>query len=79
MLFHQKEEHQWVSSMQEKATTEYQVLEVNASIYSFVQDTDFEYVNQNIEINNTYYHIFKKRIKTTSCTCIIYQISIKTK
>ncbi len=42
MLFHQKEEHQWVSSMQEKATTEYQVLEVNASIYSFVQDTDFE-------------------------------------
>ena len=32
--------------MQEKATTEYQVLEVNASIYSFVQDTDFEYVNQ---------------------------------
>ena len=53
MLFHQKEEHQWVSSMQEKATTEYQVLEVNASIYSFVQDTDFEYVNQNIEINNT--------------------------
>ena len=63
LLFHQKEEHQWVSSMQEKATTEYQVLEVNASIYSFVQDTDFEYVNQNIEINNTYYHVFKKRIK----------------
>ena len=63
LLFHLKEEHQWVSSMQEKATTEYQVLEVNASIYSFVQDTDFEYVNQNIEINNTYYHVFKKRIK----------------
>lgn len=63
LLFHQKEEHQWVSSMQEKATSEYQVLEVNASIYSFVQDTDFEYVNQNIEINNTFYHVFKKRIK----------------
>jgi hypothetical protein len=32
-------------------------------LYSFVEDTDFEYVNENVIIDNKSYHIFKKRIQ----------------
>lgn len=63
LVFNQQEEQNWVEAMQEKATSEYKVLQLNASIYTFVQDTDFEYVNENVEINNKFYHIFKKRIQ----------------
>jgi hypothetical protein len=32
----------------------------NASLYSFVPDTEFEYVNENVVIDNKSYHIFKE-------------------
>jgi len=63
LLFHQQEEQNWVETMKEKTTSEYKVLQLNASIYTFTEDTDFEYVNENVEINNKFYHVFKKRIQ----------------
>lgn len=63
LLHHQQEEQKWVATMEDREPSEYKVIKMNASVYSFVQDTDFEYVNQNVEINNKFYHIFKKRIQ----------------
>ena len=58
-----QEEQSWVSSMEKIHDSEFQILKLNASLYSFVEDTDFEYVNKNVVVNNKTYHIFKKRIK----------------
>lgn len=63
LLYHQQEEQKWVTAMETLNHSNYKILKLNASIYTFIEDTDFEYVNQNIEINNKFYHIFKKRIQ----------------
>ncbi|MGL2992762.1 hypothetical protein [Flavobacterium sp. TSSA_36] len=63
LLFHQQEEQQWVARMEHKEPSTYKILQMNASIYTFVEDTDFEYVNENITLKNKHYHIFKKRIQ----------------
>lgn len=62
-MFAYQKEQTWVSSMEKIPSSEFQVLRLNASVYSFVEDTDFEYVNENVIINNKSYHIFKKRIQ----------------
>ena len=63
LIFAYHKEQAWVSSVEKRHDSEFQILKLNASLYSFVEDTDFEYVNQNVVVNNKSYHIFKKRIK----------------
>jgi hypothetical protein len=63
LMFSYQEEQAWVSAMEKSPDLEYQVIELNASLYSFVEDTEFEYVNENVVIENKSYHIFKKRIQ----------------
>ncbi|SDW02985.1 hypothetical protein SAMN05444338_101113 [Flavobacterium degerlachei] len=63
LMFAYQEEQAWVSVMEKTPDLEFQVIELNASLYSFVEDTDFEYVNENVIIENKSYHIFKKRIQ----------------
>ena len=62
-MFAYQKEQTWVSSMEKIPSSEFQILRLNASVYSFVEDTDFEYVNENVIIKNKSYHIFKKRIQ----------------
>lgn len=62
-MFAYQEEQAWVSSMEKKHDSEFQVIKLNATLYSFIEDTDFEYVNEDVVINNKSYHIFKKRIQ----------------
>lgn len=62
-MFAYQEEQAWVSSMEKKHDSEFQVIQLNATLYSFIEDTDFEYVNEDVVINNKSYHIFKKRIQ----------------
>lgn len=62
-MFAYQKEQTWVSSMEKIPSAEFQILRLNASVYSFIEDTDFEYVNQNVIIKNKSYHIFKKRIQ----------------
>ncbi|MBG6110862.1 hypothetical protein H4V97_002115 [Flavobacterium sp. CG_23.5] len=62
-MFAYQKEQTWVSNMEKMPSSELQVIQLNASLYSFVEDTDFEYVNENVIINNKSYHIFKKRIQ----------------
>ncbi|SHG64582.1 hypothetical protein SAMN05444372_10874 [Flavobacterium micromati] len=63
LIFAYHEEQAWVLSMEKRHDSEFQIIKLNASLYSFVEDTDFEYVNENVVINNKSYHIFKKRIR----------------
>ena len=62
-MFAYQKEQTWVSSMEKIPSSELQVIQLNASLYSFIEDTDFEYVNENVIIKNKSYHIFKKRIQ----------------
>ena len=63
LMFAYQEEQAWVSSMEKIPCSEFQVIQLNATLYSFIEDTDFEYVNEDVIINNKSYHIFKKRIQ----------------
>jgi hypothetical protein len=63
LMFAYQEEQAWVSAMEKKQDSEFQVIQLNATLYSFIEDTDFEYVNEDVIINNKSYHIFKKRIQ----------------
>lgn len=63
LMFAQQQEQAWVASMEKNDTSAFKVIHLNASLYSFIEDTDFEYVNENVTIHNKTYHVFKKRIQ----------------
>lgn len=63
LLFTLQKEHSWVIAMQNIPDSEFKVIKINATLYSFTEDTEMEYVNENISINNKIYHIFKRKIQ----------------
>ena len=63
LMFTQHNEQAWVSDIENTPDSAFKVIELNATLYSFIEDTDFEYVNENVIIENKSYHIFKKRIQ----------------
>jgi hypothetical protein len=50
-LLSYQEEQAWVSSMEKKPDPEFQVIKLNATLYPFIEDTDFEYVDEDVVIN----------------------------
>jgi hypothetical protein len=48
-MFAQQDEQAWVSTI-ENTQTQSEGDRTNASLYSFVPDTEFEYVNENVVI-----------------------------
>lgn len=63
LMFAYKEQQAWVARMEKTTTDDFLVMKLNASLYSFVDDTDFEDVNEDVIINSKSYHIFKKQVK----------------
>jgi hypothetical protein len=63
LLVSLEKEQAWVSAVQKSTNQNFKVIKLNASVYSFMDDTDFEFVNENVVINKNVYHVFKKRIK----------------
>lgn len=63
LMFVSQKEQTWVSRMEKTPAPQFQVIQMSASLYTFVEDTDFEYVNENVIIKNKSYHVFKKRIQ----------------
>lgn len=61
LLFSFQKEQKWVYAMQK--TSNFKILKLNASIYTFVDDADFENINENITIKHKIYHVFKKKIQ----------------
>ncbi len=62
MMSYQKEQS-WIQAMQNAPDSEFKVIKLNATLYTFIEDSEMEQVNENIVINNKVYHIFKKSIK----------------
>jgi len=58
-----KEEQSWVSMMQKIPDAEFKIIRLNTTIYTSIEDSDFEYLNEDMVIENKVYHIFKKRIQ----------------
>ena len=63
LMFAYQEQQAWVARMEKTSHTDFRVMRLNASLYSFVDDTEFEEVNEDVIINNKSYHIFKKQVK----------------
>jgi hypothetical protein len=63
LLFAYQQEQAWITSMEKAPRSELHVIQLNATLYSFIEDTDFESVNEDVVIDNKNYHIFKKRIQ----------------
>jgi hypothetical protein len=63
MLYAYKKEQSWINTMKHIPDSKFEVIKVNASLYSFIEDREMEFVNENVVINHKTYHIFKKQIK----------------
>jgi hypothetical protein len=63
LMFAYQEQQAWVARMEKTIHTDFRVMRLNASLYSFADDTEFEEVNEDVIINNKSYHIFKKQVK----------------
>ena len=57
------QENAWVVAMQNSPDSQFKVIKLNATLYSFIDDTEMEYVNENMTIHNKVYHIFKRKIQ----------------
>jgi hypothetical protein len=63
LLFTLEKEQSWVVAKQNIPDSEFKVIKLNATLYTFTEDTEMEYVNENMTINNKVYHIFKRKIQ----------------
>lgn len=63
LMFAYQEQQAWVARMEKTSRTDFRVIRLNASLYSFADDTEMEEVNEDVMIKNKSYHIFKKQIK----------------
>jgi hypothetical protein len=61
LMYAFEKEQTWVHAKQNIPESEFRVIRLNATLYSFKEDTEMEYVNENITIKNVTYHIFKKK------------------
>ncbi len=52
-----------VMSLQNLPESAFQVIKFNVALYTSVENTDFEYVNQELTLENKTYNIVKKRIQ----------------
>ena len=52
----------WRQDIEQSSHSVYKTMSFNASVYTFVDDTEVEIVHQNIEINNNIYFVFSKQI-----------------
>lgn len=62
MVVYQKEQS-WIQQMQNAPDSEFKVIKLNATLYTFIEDSEIEQVNENVVIEGKTYHIFKKSIK----------------
>ena len=71
----QEKENNWVAKIEKKEVQVFKIIKFNASVYSFMDDTELETVNQNIEIDHKIYYVFQKQIKNN--VLILYYLPNK--
>ena len=75
LYFMQEKENNWVAKIEKKEVQVFKIIKFNASVYSFMDDTELETVNQNIEIDHKIYYVFQKQIKNN--VLILYYLPNK--
>lgn len=70
-----RKEQDWITSMKNVPDHAFNVIKLNASIYSFSEDSEMEYVNNNVSVGGKNYHVFKRKIKDN----ILYIYYLKNK
>lgn len=75
LYFSKEKENKWVAHIENQHIQNFEIIKFNASIYSFMDDTDLETVNKNIEIDHKIYFVFKKQIKNN--VLILYYLPHK--
>jgi type II secretory ATPase GspE/PulE/Tfp pilus assembly ATPase PilB-like protein len=63
LLFAYEREQARVMALQDMPESAFQVLKFNLAIYTSVQNTDFEYVNEELLVEGKTYNIVKKRVQ----------------
>ena len=63
MLYNFDKQQKWAAEVSETSQSKFHIIKLNASLYSFVEDSDFEQVNQDVIVGEKSFHVFKKRIK----------------
>jgi hypothetical protein len=62
-MFADQKEQTWVAAMEKSEDSKFEVIEMEINPYAYVVDSGFEYVDDDIVVNNKTYHVFKKRIQ----------------
>ena len=63
LLFNFDRQQKWVAGIEKTQKSKFHVIKLNASLYSFAEDSDFQNVNLDVTIGEKSFHVFKKRIK----------------
>ena len=64
VMFAYKEQQAWVARMENTSRTDFRVLRLNASLYSFAEDTEFEDVNEDVIIAEIHDETFVRFLRT---------------
>lgn len=75
LYFMQEKENNWVANIEKKEAQVFKIIKFNASVYTFMDDTELETVNQNIEIDHNIFYVFQKQIKNN--VLILYYLPNK--
>ena len=63
LIYKFDKQQKWVAQVEESRKSQFHIIKLNASLYSFAEDSDFEQVRQDVIIGEKSFHVFKKRIK----------------
>ena len=56
-------EQKWIASKKNTANSQFKIIKLNATLYSFIEDSELKNVDENFVIDDKVYHVFKKCIK----------------
>ena len=63
MMFANQNEQIWVAAMENTQKSDFEIIKIKINPYAFIVDSGYEYVNEDIIVNNTTFHVFKNRIQ----------------
>ncbi|AWG23240.1 hypothetical protein FFWV33_17755 [Flavobacterium faecale] len=63
MMFADQKEQTWVAAMENTQNSDFKIFKVKINPYAYIVDSGFEYVNEDVVVKNTTFHVFKNRIQ----------------
>jgi hypothetical protein len=63
MMFADQKEQTWVTAMENTQNSDFEIIKIKINPYAYIVDSGFEYVNEDVVVKNTTFHVFKNRIQ----------------